>query len=305
MQASTAADHATRVCGVIVTYNPDLQALLRLIEAVRPQLDALVIVDNGKGQGLAPIATEHAGELIPLGDNFGIARAQNRGIDRAMALGATHVLLLDQDSIPAPDMVARLLAAERTLTARGLKVAAVGPSYLDDRQGEAAPFVYLDGFSLKRRGDGGADGIVEADFLIASGCLIARDSLDAIGPMIEEIFIDYVDIEWGLRARERGYHSYGVYGALMHHALGDSWVDFRGRRIPVHSPLRHYYHLRNAIWLARRPWISWRWRLVLAWRVVRQFLFFSFLVPDGAKHARMMARGIWHGLTGRMGKLGP
>ncbi len=41
------------------------------------------------------------------------------------------------------------------------------------------------------------DGFVEADFLIASGCLTPIESFDAIGLLNDDMFIDYVDIEWG------------------------------------------------------------------------------------------------------------
>lgn len=302
MTAIAAPGGAAKVCGVIVTYNPDAPALGRLLQAVRPQLRDLIVVDNGSRFDFADFFVHTPAELIELGDNYGIARAQNVGIERARALGADYVLLLDQDSVPAPDMVERLVAAIWELQAKGLKVAGVGPSYLDQRQGEAAPFVYLDGFSLKRRIATDKAGIVEADFLIASGCLVPLASLDGIGPMVEELFIDYVDIEWGLRARRDGYLSYGVFAARMEHSLGDEWIAFRGRRIPVHSPLRHYYHVRNAVWLARRPWISRRWKVVLAWRLVRQSLFFTFFAPKGWSHAKMMALGLWHGLTNRLGR---
>ena len=302
MEIPTVTRGAARICGVIVTYHPDPQTLGRLIRAVGPQLGHLVIVDNGSGFDFAPLLEQHAAELVALGDNYGIARAQNVGIDHARRQGADHVLLMDQDSLPAPDMVERLMAAVVELGGKDLPVAAVGPCYLDHRQGETAPFVYLEGLKLRRRTPAAGDTVVEADFLIASGCLIPIASLDKTGSMAEELFIDYVDIEWGLRARNLGYLSYGVPAAHMEHSLGDEWIEFRGRRIPVHSPLRHYYHVRNAVWLCRRPWISAGWRLVLAWRLVRQFLFFTFKAPHGASHARMMAVGLWHGLANRIGR---
>lgn len=302
MEATADMQGKARICGVIVTYHPDLDALDRLIGAVRPQVQDLLIVDNGSDFDFAPVLCRHSAELIELGDNYGIAHAQNVGIDRARRSGADHIMLMDQDSVPAGDMVGQLQAALAKLTRSGRLIAAVGPSYLDHRQGEAAPFVYLEGLKLKRRIVIDPDTPVEADFLIASGCLIPVASLDRIGSMVEELFIDYVDIEWGLRARTLGYLSYGVPAARMEHSLGDAWIAFRGRRVPVHGPLRHYYHIRNAVWLCRRPWISARWKIVLAWRLARQFLFFTFLAPGGAHHAKMMALGLGHGLTNRMGR---
>jgi len=292
-----------KVTGIIVTFNPDIEPLEKLIDAVAPQLTHLIVVDNGSRNDPSLILKEQPDiELIALGENLGIAKAQNVGIERAKAIGSDYVLLLDQDSIPAPNMVAQLLKVAEMLAAKDIRVAGVGPSYIDARQGEAAAFVYLDGLKLKRRERQSLDEFVETDFLIASGCLTPIQSFDAVGLMNEEMFIDYVDIEWGLRAREKGYYCFGAFGAKMEHTLGDQWIKFRGRRIPVHSPLRHYYHFRNAVWLCRQPWLSFSWKIVLFWRLVRQYLFFTFFFPQGMSHAKMMTVGLWHGIINRMGR---
>ncbi|WP_281978540.1 glycosyltransferase family 2 protein [Pseudorhizobium flavum] len=290
------------VWGVIVTYHPDQETLVRLLKSIRPQVTELVIVDNGSNFDFLPILGEMSCRLLPLHDNFGIAHAQNVGISLAREEGAHSVLLLDQDSIPAQDMVEHLLQTTIRLQEQGRKVAAVGPRYLDERQGEAAPFVYLRGLALERRACEGPDDVVEAAFLIASGCLMPLRSLDAIGPMANELFIDYVDIEWGLRAARMGYISYGVCAARMQHALGDEWIDFRGRKVPIHSPLRHYYHIRNAIWLGRQEWLSWPWKFVMFRRVILQFVFLSLMTEKRLDHARMMLIGAWHGITNRLGR---
>lgn len=293
--------HAT-VWGVIVTYHPDLDTLKRLLNSIRPQVTDLVIVDNSLNFDFSTTLNDTPCILLPLHDNFGIAHAQNVGISLARERGADYVLLLDQDSIPAPDMVDRLLQTAVRLQEQGLQVAAVGPQYLDERQGEAAPFVYLSGRTLKRRACEGPDDVVETAFLIASGCLLPLHSLDKIGPMLSELFIDYVDIEWGLRAAQMGYISYGVCAAQMQHALGDEWIDFRGRKVPIHSPLRHYYHIRNAIWLGRQTWLPWPWKFVMFRRVILQFVFLSLMTDKRLDHARMMVIGAWHGITNRLGR---
>lgn len=101
---------------MIVSYNPVMDALRHLAKAIAPQFYQLLVVDNsGVDVG-----------LIRLDDNYGIARAQNIGIERARANGSDYVLLLDQESVPAGDMVATLLSAVSIKQAEGLKVACVG-----------------------------------------------------------------------------------------------------------------------------------------------------------------------------------
>lgn len=296
-------DGTADILGIIVTYRPDHADLLRLAGAVRPQLGALMIIDNGDGSGLPASLAAQDVSILCLGGNLGIAAAQNAGIAEAFRRGCRFVLLLDQDSLPEPDMVRRLMEAFLQLEAAGEHVAAVGPAYFDQRQGTAAPFVYRDGLRLKRRSFETLANPVQADFLIASGCLIPLPVIERAGTMTEELFIDYVDIEWGLRAGALGLRSFGVPAARMQHALGDTWLHWRGRQVPVHRPLRHYYMIRNAVWLASRPWIGWRWRWILFRRIVLQIIVFSLFIPGRLQHAAMMLKGLWHGLIRRMGRL--
>lgn len=292
------------VSGIIVTYNPHFEALKLLLDAVIPQLDRVIIVDNGSKADIAAwlIQQNIHIDLIPLGDNLGIAKAQNVGIVQARAYGSGFVLLLDQDSLPAPDMVATLISAAKAQISNGVKLGCVGPRYEDTRQNNPPPFIRTIGFRLERQACTMPDAIVDVDYLIASGCLIPMTTLDDVGGMTEEMFIDYVDIEWGLRAQQKGYRSFGICAALMKHDLGDKPVLFRGRQIPVHSPLRHYYHFRNAIWLYRQPWLRFNWKVVDASRLLRKYIFYSLMTVPRLQHAKMMTLGIVHGLVGKMGK---
>jgi len=294
---------SAKISGVIVSYNPDIDALRHLVAAVAPQLDQLFIIDNGSNFNVgSSIDHSMCTAIIELGDNYGIARAQNIGIERARSSGSNFVLLLDQDSIPASDMVAKLLAAVFAKQEQGYQVACVGPHYTDSRQRDTAPFIRLEGLKLKRQMCPASNTLIDVDFLIASGCLIPMPTIDAVGMMVEDMFIDYVDIEWGLRAQQMGYRSYGVCAATMVHALGDESIAFGTRHVPVHSPLRHYYHIRNAIWLCRQKWIPSQWKFVLMWRVARQFAFFSLMTSPRLEHAKMMALGLLHGMVNRMGR---
>ncbi len=292
------------VCGIIVTYNPDVDALERLITAILPQLTNLVIVDNGSVGNLREwlSAKYQDVKFISLGENLGIAKAQNVGIESSKEFNIRYVLLLDQDSIPAPDMVQVLMSAIEKKENSGTRVACAGPRYSDPRQENALPFIRTIGLRLHRHRQSKPYEIVDVDYLIASGCLIPQKTLDAVGVMQEELFIDYVDIEWGLRAQKKGYQSLGVCAAYMEHQLGDEPVFFGGRRVPVHSPLRHYYHFRNAIWLYRQTWLCTNWKVVDALRLIRKFVFYSLMTPPRLHHFGMMSLGIWHGFIGRMGR---
>lgn len=297
-----------KICAIVITYNPDRDTLHRLWGATRPQVDSIVVVDNGSDADTLNWLHEQEHEkrivLLTLGENLGVATGHNRGIEWAKKQEYTHVLLLDQDSIPASDMVEKLLAVLSALQEKGEHVAAVGPQFKDERYQHPAPFIRLDGWRISkiRCSDDRVDGCVRANYLISSGMLIDTTTLDVVGLMDESLFIDYVDIEWGLRAKSKGFHCFGVCSATLSHNLGDDVVRFFGKTVPVHSPLRHYYHFRNAISLYKRSYIPALWVLNDAYRLALKFGFYSLMTAPRFTHFRMMALGIVHGILGRTGR---
>ncbi|MEJ5086247.1 MULTISPECIES: glycosyltransferase family 2 protein [Brucella] len=299
------APRQRQISGIIVTYRPDLETLEKVIAAVLPQVDRLIVVNNGNEENIQKWLSMQSEsiEYISLGDNFGIAKAQNVGISRAKKYGSEYVLLLDQDSIPGAGMVETLKAAAIEKQMNGIAVACLGPRYDDPRQHNAIPFIRIAGYRVQRQSCSVENDVVNVDYLIASGSLIPIDTINQIGGMNEDLFIDYVDIEWGLRAQKNGFQSFGVCSALMKHQLGEEPLLFFGRHVPVHNPLRHYYHFRNAVWLYKQDWLRSEWKVVDAYRLGRKFVFYSLITKPRLKHLSMMSLGIYHGILNRMGRL--
>jgi rhamnosyltransferase len=299
------------VCAIVVTYDPDLEALGRLLAVTRPQVASLVVVDNGSrapiAQRLPELAAAHGTELVALAANLGLAAAHNAGIAWARERASSHVLLLDQDSIPAPDMAHRLLAAAVELSGKGEKVAAVGPRCVDSRSAREAPFVRFGVFRNRHgRCASCAPGTcLPADFLISSGALIPMAVIDRVGGMEEGLFVDNIDMEWCFRAAAAGYRLYGVCDAVMSHRLGDEIMRFwllGWRDYARHSPGRLYYMMRNRLLLYRKPHTPGRWILRDLLRLAGKLLLYAALVPPRRENARMMLIGLWHGATGRDGR---
>jgi rhamnosyltransferase len=296
---------AATVVAVVVSYEPALDALDRLLRSILQQVATVWIVDNGSAADVSGwVERQGSAKLrcLRLPENLGVAAAQNRGIEKARQAGTEFVLLLDQDSGPAPDMVDRLLAAVRARQAEGIQVGAVGPLCIDQRNGRPQAFVQLRGIFYRRVRCRDAQEAIETNDLIASGCLIPMSVLDTVGDMTEPLFIDYVDTEWSLRARRHGYRLFGVCAARMEHALGDAGVDLPGRRVALHSPLRHYYMFRNAIWLARRRDVATSWKVADGLRLLQRFVFYALCARPRTEHLRMMLRGMSDGWRGRMGR---
>src|SRR4051794_34927711 len=179
--------------------------------ALAPQVASIVVVDNGSDRKVAELAKSVRPpiHLLTPGRNVGIGGAHNLGIRKARELQATHVLILDQDSIPRSDMVERMLAAEARLLASGERVGALGPVYHDPRLAKSWPFFRMSRFGVRPHHCSGAP-YVACDFLISSGMLIRLGVLDAVGEMNDAYFLEHIDTEWSLRATLAGYALYGV-----------------------------------------------------------------------------------------------
>jgi rhamnosyltransferase len=284
-----------------------------LLARIAPQAGWIVVVDNGSS-GARRDATERLSktygnvQFVSLNSNLGLAAGHNVGIRIALERDAGFVLLLDQDSLPAPDMVTNLRSAYDVLVGTGARISAVGPRYRNNLTGHDSFFVQF-GTLRFRKVYCSSDGtnLIPADFLISSGSLIPREAIHDVGEMREDLFIDHVDTEWFLRAAQCARRAYGVCNAVMEHGLGESALRIGllgGREIPMHSPLRHYYTFRNSVFLYTRTKYPWRWKICDAKRLAAMLVVFSLLAPGGLAHLRMMQKGLWDGLIGRMGRYG-
>jgi rhamnosyltransferase len=294
------------VVAVVVTFEPEPRALRRVLLALWRQVGALVIVDNGSHNGLAvelPAAARQTIHWIMLGENLGIAAAQNRGIAWARRQGARYVLLSDQDSEPASDMVGHLVAAADSLANSGVAVSLVAPDYSDERQSVQIPFMHIRDGHPKWFGCEGHEGRPEITTAIASGSLIPISTLEAVGHMRESMFIDLVDIEWCFRARAKGFRAFGVCAAKLRHNLGEQPTRVLGRALATHTPLRNYYFYRNAVWLFQQHYVPWVWKRVVARQMLKRYVVFPLFVHPRMAYFKMMSVGLWDGLRGRSGPL--
>lgn len=299
----------TRVAAVIVLYHPELDHLRRVLQAHRAcGPDALIVVDNGS-RGSAEIDTlleaERPGvgwRLVRNAQNQGLGRALNQGIEAAAAMGCTHVALFDQDSLPAPDLLQRLLAAQAELVAAGHRPAAVGPTQRDSRTGVEYPQRRIEGLAMRMIWPSRQpERLVEVSFLITSGSLVSLEVLQEVGPMRDDFFVDYIDIEWCFRAGAAGLRCWCVGDALLHHTLGERRRRFLGREISVHSATRSYFQFRNLVYMARMKTVPMRFRVLETLYFLSRAPVHVALAGLSWHHVRQVLRGIADGWRGRLG----
>ncbi|HYC02709.1 MAG TPA: glycosyltransferase [Azospirillaceae bacterium] len=243
------------VAALVVSFEPD-GGIVDCLAAIASQVAAVLVLDNGSSPAArAEAAVAAAGaELVAWPDNRGIAAAQNHLIDRALARGHRWVLLLDQDSVAEPGLVAALLAAWEASPDRERVALLAADNREPGQRAETRWAVSGDGRRWRAESFAGRPVIPDLLLAPASGTLIRADALRDAGPLRDGFFIDMVDVEYCVRLRRRGWRLLAVRDARVGHRLGEHRpVTVAGRALAVtgHGASRRYHQVRNAVWTAR------------------------------------------------------
>lgn len=288
-----------QVQAVIVTFNPDLRRLDAVLAQVTQQASRSIIIDNRSGNQSAveALAAQHRCRFFGMERNIGLAAAQNVGISKAFEDNPEFILLVDQDSVLPNGAVRELLSERQGLIKKRVKVGSIGPSFFDVTRGELSRAWKSDGTKVVGIDMAGHDALEEVDFVIASGSLISTEALRNAGLMEAGLFIDFVDLEWGFRAASVGYRHFQSRRVVMQHALGERVVTIGSKRITLHSPIRNFFFVRNALVLSARSYIPRIWRSHFRKRVWRNFLGFGLFADARPQRLYFMSKGIMHGLV--------
>lgn len=283
------------ISSVTVTFNPDILCLEKQFLSLQDQIDDAVIVDNGSQNfnNIKELANRFNFNLISLPVNMGLSHAQNIGIENAISRGAEYLLLLDQDSVLGSNFI-RAMSKIYTQYSVGI----LGPSFYDPHTNEFYWGTNYIGPFIKRTP---IQEITDVTYVIASGSFFSCEVYKNVGKMEEALFVDYIDVEWALRAKKVGYRVAMTNQASMAHTIGDSRLNLLGRKISVHSPMRRYFLVRNSFFMIRKPYIP------VGYKIREVFLNFAraaislILNKEKKKTLMMIFYGISDGISGRFG----
>ena len=241
---------------IIVTFNPT-DNVFKLIDTLKKQDVNSIIVDNGsKNFDFKNIEYDHDTTLIKLNDNYGIAKAQNEGVKRAVEMSAEFLFFFDQDSMIDECFVSDMINDYKILLSEYDNVGALGPRFIDGRKNfyykaitisENGRRIKLDVENLRSP--------THSKLLISSGSLVNLKVFLNIGFMREDYFIDYVDTEWCIRAESKGYKNFISSKAEMVHSIGDNIKKIGPLTIPIHSAFRRYHIIRNNFYMFKESYI--------------------------------------------------
>ena len=231
--------HMPFVAGIVL-FNPDNERIHRSIDAISTQVDLLILVDNGSDNSefVRGLAKNGKIVLIENDKNYGIAKALNQMCARALYLGYSWILTLDQDSVCPPNLLNEF------------------SKYIENQQlGIICPRFEIDVASIKVINKADTPNKF-VDFCITSASLTNLFVWQKVGGFNEWLFIDCVDYDYCMKVRIAGYKIFMVNNLIINHCVGTPTIHKLpfGRKIVLynHSNFRNYYIVRNNIYFARK-----------------------------------------------------
>ncbi|WP_164156097.1 glycosyltransferase family 2 protein [Sandarakinorhabdus rubra] len=246
-------------------------------------LARIAAADVGKetGNKAAPAA---ALTLIESPDNLGFAGGNNLGLRHLLADPAIeHFWLLNNDTVVTRDapgaVLARMLSGERIGMAGTIVRHYFAPDRVQALNGYS--FSLLTGAARALGGNGPAaqpfnpQTIADAtDFVLGASLAVSRDFLMTVGPMAEDYFLYFEEIDWATRNRRLGRDGFEIgfaHGATVFHKAGRAIgsTSVRAGR----SAFSDYWLTRSRLrYIARHhPWL-WPWHWLLGWAIIARRL---------------------------------
>lgn len=304
----------TSVATIIVTFNRKallVDCLKANIGQTRPA-DRIIIVDNASSDGTRDalesegLLANKAVEYLRLDQNFGAAGGTSRGTQRAADEGFDWIWLMDDDAVPGPDALERLLEGFDSLPASDRNGLCAMTACVTDPQGK------IDSMHRRRwnfatlaspaLGPQDYDGhAVEIDIGSFVGFLVSRDVVEAIGTPDPDYFIYYEDTEYSLRIRHAGGKIFLCPRSRIAHPENPN--DSKAAVRSASYAWRNFYHLRNKVHTYRLYAPN---RFIFAYRMLKTLLETQFSVlafqPDKWARSRSFLKGIRDGVQGKLGK---
>ena len=284
----------------VVAFRPDPSLIIPLTQSLLGQTARVFVFVNGVVDSAVRCDLREAGaELIESEYNLGIAEALNILALASMLAGASRLLLMDQDSRPPEDLVARLEGAMSALQEAGETPAVVGPRIVSPT-GEEQVYKPPRYFPVHKRAKHGA--CTRVRYVITSGSLIDLAIYRRIGPFRSDFFMDAVDTEWCFRAAAAG-HSCWVENKLeMPHTIGGGMLRVLGLgAIPLQKPFRMYAYLRNQAHCLTLMHVPTSWKARIAAHLVRTCVIMGACGQEEYRLSRIAIPALRDGFAGRLG----
>jgi len=284
--------NAANIALIVVTYYPGALFIKR-IQSAASQFKLVVLVDNSESeqqqQKLRDLESGNFNVILNQ-SNVGLGNALNAGCKRAMELDCEWSVTLDQDTELCPDFLSGMLEAWKDSCP---STVLLGSNYYNVSR------------SAFRVAPSSVPLAHQKITVITSGCLTHLPTWSAIGMFRGDYFIDSIDHEFCLRARQAGFTVAINSQARMKHTIGDK-LEYRmpiAKLAPYrHSIGRKYTSARNSLrtvidYASREP--LWCVKTILG--MTYELIAIIFLEPDKRLRLRAFSLGLLHGCRGILG----
>jgi GT2 family glycosyltransferase len=258
---------ASRVVVVVLTWNglDDLITCLESFSCVNYPNYEVVVVDNASEDDTINVVRERYPwvTLLINTENLGYVGGNNIGIRWALEHGADDVFVLNNDTKMTPDVLSRLVEVMETdprIAVCGAKnLLMEHPTYTWGKYGKLTWGPMLVKTVGRFELDHAEESPKDVEWVIGNGCLMRRTALEDIGLFDDDFFQANEDVDWSVRARQRGWRVVYVDEAAIFHK-GAASADRRKKVFFSYS----YLLGRNAILFARKHAGPLQWAKLLS-----------------------------------------
>jgi rhamnosyltransferase len=263
------------VAGIVVTYNPNISILSRVLSIAIKQVSCMVIVDNNSNnfEEISSICKEPKFIIMRSDRNLGTSGAYNMAYESLKTkLGIEWVLFLDQDTVLEPDYVELLFEECNKIN-------------IPDKIWIMRGLEQITGKERKKRSHKQFK-IVRTDTM--SGSLIKMEALSKIR-FRDEFFLDHVDTDFFNKVWKSNHLAIRFNDITMMHSLGKT-INFQGRPTTYHGSARDFQAARNITILILEGYIELRpiWFTIVS--VIPSIYIEGFRISIG-----QFIKGIWNG----------
>lgn len=284
---------------VVVAYNPEFNKLLNLCQVLSDSNITTVLIGNSDISKIefTEISKLLKIHIINLFDNFGIAKAQNIGINYALTQNADAIIFFDQDSQVDSSFLTNLIAP-----LNNDKISICAPVFIDFDSEIQLPIISINKFGLISYSNN-FEKSLDNKIVISSGLIVKSEIFNLVGLMNEEYFIDYVDTDFCFRCFANNIKINVVPNAVMKHPVGEKMVKILGFHFFIHNPQRVYYQIRNCFLFSSKNYVPliFRVREIISLAFHYSFLL-CFYYKNRIYYLKALFYGFYHGLMGKSGK---
>ena len=212
----------------------------------------IVLVDNGStDDSVDAILKQHPDvTLLQTGENLGYAGGNNVGIRWALEQGADYILLLNNDTIVATDLLSAFVSAAKLLPSGSILGAKIYFYDKPDTLWFAGGRWRSESNSFEHIGYGQPDSDefnhkIEVDYITGCALFANAATFKEIGLLDDTFFLTYEETDWCYRAKAKGHKCIVIPEAKLWHKVSSS---FGG----ADSPLVNYFMTRNKLLWAKK-----------------------------------------------------